>query len=140
MTNLLESMYCNYQFKQTIETSTCVTDKTSTLIDHFATNRPSRIVKIGIVITGFSDHHMVFGMRKISGNRNKARKIIRSCNLKDYGKEAFRKDLANSDWESIMECSDIIIMCMNGRSYSHIFLTSTCLFGNVKSETNTLST
>ena len=70
MTNLLESMYCNYQFKQTIETSTCVTDKTSTLIDHFATNRPSRIVKIGIVITGFSDQHMVFGMRKISGNRN----------------------------------------------------------------------
>ena len=90
--------------------STGVTNKTSTLIDHFATNRPSQIVKSGILITGFSDHDMVFGMRKISGNRNKAPKIIRSRNLKHYNKEAFRKDLANADWESIMEVSDVNIM------------------------------
>ena len=48
-------------------------------------------------------------MRKISGNRNKAPKIIRSRNLK-HNKEAFRKDLANADWESIMEVSDVNIM------------------------------
>ena len=90
--------------------STCVTNKTSTLIDHFATNRPSRIVKSGILITGFSDHDMVFGMRKISGNRNKAPKIIRSRNLKYYNKEAFRKDLANADWESIIKVPDVNIM------------------------------
>ena len=87
MTKLLESIYCNYQFKQTIETSTRVTNKTltqrtSTLIDHFATNRPSRIVKSVFTYTGFSDHNMVFGMRKVSSNRNKAPKIIRSRNLR----------------------------------------------------------
>ena len=49
-------------------------------------------------------------MRKISGNRNKAPKIIKSCNLKHYNKEAFRKDLANANWESIMEVSDVNIM------------------------------
>ena len=54
---------------------------------------------------------MVFGMRKISGNRNKAPKIIRSRNLKHCSNEAFRKDVANSYWESIMEFSDINIMC-----------------------------
>ena len=81
ITKLLESIYCNYQFKQTIKMSTRVTNKTSILMDHFATNRPSRIVKSGILITCFSDHNMVFGMRKISGNRNKAPKIIRSRNL-----------------------------------------------------------
>ena len=81
-------MYCNYQFKRTIETSTSVTNKTSTLLDHFATNRRSRIVKSRTVITGFSDHDMVFGMRKISGNRNKALKIIRSRNLKHCGKRS----------------------------------------------------
>ena len=90
--------------------SALVTNKTSTLIDHFVTNRPSRIVKSGIFITGFSDHDMVFGMRKISGNRNKAPKIIRSGNLKHYNEEGFRKDLANADWESIMEVSDVNIM------------------------------
>ena len=110
ITKLLESIYCNYQFKQTIKMSTRVTNKTSTLIDHSAANRPSRIVKSDILITGFSDHDMVFGMRKISGNRNKAPKIIRSRNLKHYNKEAFRKDLANADWESIMEVSDVNIM------------------------------
>ena len=89
---------------------THVTNKTSTLIDHFATNSLSRIVKSGILIIGFSDHDMVFGMRKISGNRNKVPKIIRSRNLKHYDKEAFRKDLANADWESIMEVSDVNIM------------------------------
>ena len=42
--------------------------------------------------------------------RNKAPKIIRSRNLKHNNKEAFRKDLANADWESIMEVSDVNIM------------------------------
>ena len=53
---------------------------------------------------------MVFGMSKISGNRIKEPKIIRSRNLKHYNKEAFRKDLANADWASIMEVSDVNIM------------------------------
>ena len=103
ITKLLESIYCNYQFKQTIKMSTSVTNKMSTLTDHFATNRPSQIVKSGILITGFSDHDMVFGMCKISGNKNKVPKIIRSRNLKHYNKEAFGKDPAkptgNQSWK-----------------------------------------
>ena len=91
ITKLLESLYCNYQFKQTIKMSTRVTNKTSTLIHHFATNRPSQIAKSGIIITGFSDHDMVFGMRKISGNRNKAPKVIRSRNLNTIIKKRSEK-------------------------------------------------
>ena len=60
-------------------------------------------------------------MRNISGNRSKAPKIIRRRNLKHYSKEAFRKDTANSEWESIMELSDLNIMCAEWEKlFTHI--------------------
>ena len=107
MTKSLKNIYTNCQFKQKIRTSTRVTDKTSTLIDHLATNRPSHIIKSGIVITGISDHDMVYGMRKISCKTNNAPKIIKSRQLKNYNKDLFKKDLANAYWESIMEIKNI---------------------------------
>ena len=107
MTKSLKNFYTSYQFKQKIRTSTRVTDKTSTLIDHLATNRPSHIIKSGIVIKGISDHDMVYGMRKISCKTNNAPKIIKSRQLKNNNKDLFKKDLANADWESIMEIKNI---------------------------------
>ena len=47
ITKLLESIYCNYQFKQTIKMSTHVTNKTSTFIDHFA-KRNNCVLKVKI--------------------------------------------------------------------------------------------
>ena len=40
MCRLLKTLYKEYQFKQIIKNSTRVTNRSSTLIDHFATNRP----------------------------------------------------------------------------------------------------
>ena len=50
---------------------------------------------------------MVYGMRKISCKTNNAPKIIKSRQLKNYNKDLFKKDLANADWESIMEIKNI---------------------------------
>ena len=54
-------------------------------------------------MVGFSDHDMVFGMRKISGNLKKEPNTIRSRQLKHYKPESFREDLATADWESLMD-------------------------------------
>ena len=46
-------------------------------------------------------------MRKISCKTNNAPKIINSRQLKNYNNNLFKKDLANADWESIMEIKNI---------------------------------
>ena len=63
-------------------------------------------------MVGFSDHDIVFGMRKISGNLKKEPKIIRSRQLKHYKPESFREDLATADWESLTEIEDIGLMSL----------------------------
>ena len=68
MCRLLKTLYKEYQFKRIIKNSTRVTNRSSSFIDHFGTNRPERITNSGSLVVGFGDHDMVFGMRKISGN------------------------------------------------------------------------
>ena len=46
---------------------TRVTLSTSTLIDHIATNNNSNISRSGVLKTTFSDHYMVFCVRKFRG-------------------------------------------------------------------------
>ena len=43
-------------------------NQSSTLIDHFETNMPERITNCAFLLVGFSDHDMVLGLCKISGN------------------------------------------------------------------------
>ena len=112
MCRLLKTLYKEYQFKQIIKNSTRVTNQSSTLIDHFATNRPARITDCGSLVVDFSDHDMVFSMRKISGNLKKEPKIIRSRQLKHYKPESFREDLATADWKSLMEIEDVGLMSL----------------------------
>ena len=61
---------------------------------------------------GFSDHDVVFGMCKISGNVKKEPKIIRSRQLKHYKAESFREDFAIADWESLMDIEDVDLMSL----------------------------
>ena len=51
-----------YQVRQLINHRTRITDKSSTLIDHFATNKPNFITLSGSKSMGFSDHDLVFGI------------------------------------------------------------------------------
>ena len=70
-------------------------------------------------MVGFSDHDMVFSMRKISGNLKKEPKIFRSRQLKPYKPESFREDLATADWESLMEIEDVDLMALE---WERVFL------------------
>ena len=62
----LRNFYREFHMKQLIKKPTRTTNISSTIIDHFATNRPKSIGESGVKTIGFSDHDLIFGMRKIS--------------------------------------------------------------------------
>ena len=74
--------YKQYQSRQLIKHPTRTTDKSSTLLDHFATNKPNFIILSGSKSIGFSDHNLIFGICKISGSMRKEPKIVNCRNNK----------------------------------------------------------
>jgi hypothetical protein len=50
--------------------------KTTSLIDHVATNTPEKISDSGVIHTGTSDHSLVFNIRKMSVIGIKNKKIL----------------------------------------------------------------
>ena len=68
----LRGIYKQYQFRQLIKHPSGTTDKSSTLLYHFATNKSSFITLFGSKSIGFSDHDLVFAIRKISGSMRKS--------------------------------------------------------------------
>ena len=72
----LRAFYKQYQFKQLIRKAAGTTNRSSTLLDHLATNKPNNIASSGSRTIGFSGHDLIFGMRKISGSMHKEPKII----------------------------------------------------------------
>ena len=78
----LRSFYKIYQIKQLITGIIRKTKNTQSIIDHFATNRPDVITKTGTAEIGFSDHDIIYGMRKISGSKQKTTYIVITRDLK----------------------------------------------------------
>ena len=106
----LRAFYNQYQFKQLIRKATRTTNRSSTLLDHFATNRPTNIASSGSRTIGFSDHDLIFGMRKISGSMRKEPKIINCRNTKHYTPELSREALTKAFWDHILNEDDPSIM------------------------------
>ena len=99
----LWAFYKQYQFKQLIRKATRTTDRSSTVLGHFATNKPNNIASLGSRTIGFSDHDLIFGMRKES-------KIINHRNTKYYTPELFKKALNKAFWVHILNEDDPNIM------------------------------
>ena len=110
----LRAFYKQYQFKQLIRKATRTTNRSSTLLNHFATNKPNNIASSGSRTIGFSDHDLIFGMRKISGSMHKEPKIINCRNTKHYTPELFRKALTEDFWDHILNEDDTSIMSERG--------------------------
>ena len=108
----LRSVYRQFQMKQLIKFPTRSTLTSQTLIDHFASNKPSYIIDSGVFTTGFSDHDLIYGVRKVSSRINREPKIIKSRQLKNYDPTKFRKELQQVDWESIIELNDVNAMSL----------------------------
>ena len=112
MIRKLRDLYRVYQMKQLIKEPTKSTLTTATIIDQFATNKPNLIISYGVFATGFSDHDMIFGIRKVSFRLKREQKIIKTRQLKHYDAQTFRGDLRKVDWESIFEHKDVNIMSL----------------------------
>ena len=50
--------------KQIITSSTCITENTSTLIDHILTNSVDKVSQFGVLEIALSDHHAILCTRK----------------------------------------------------------------------------
>ena len=101
------NMYHTYQLKQLIKFPTRSTLSLQTLIDHFATNKSKFITESGVFATGFSDHDLVFGIRKISTRINREPKVVKTRQLKNYNPEKFRQNLEQVNWKNILKLSDV---------------------------------
>ena len=113
MIRKLQDLYRVYQMKQLIKEPTRSTRTTATVIDHFSTNKPNLIISSGVLATGFNDHEMIFGIRKVSSRFRREQKIIKIRQLKHYNAEKYREDLRKVDWESIFEHEDVNIMSLD---------------------------
>ena len=102
----LRGFYKQYQFRQLIKHPTRTTDKSSTLLDHSATNKPNFIILSGSKSIGFSDQDFVFGIHKISGRIREEPKIVNCRNTKHYTPKIFRKALSEASWEHILTAMD----------------------------------
>ena len=65
----LKSLFRTLSVTQLIDSPTRITKDTSTLLDLIATNCPQNISKSGVISSGFSDHEMIFFIRKINWKR-----------------------------------------------------------------------
>ena len=104
----LRAFYHEFQMKQLIRNSTRVTNRSNTLLDHFATNTPKFIAISGVKTISFSDHDLIYGMCKISSKVKKEPKRIRYRSLKHYDPICFREELNMSiKWDKIINLDDL---------------------------------
>ena len=76
-TKKLREMLETYQLSQLITEPTRVTANSCTLIDHYITSTPEKIVRSGVIHTGISDHNIIYGVRQVNpvlNTRKKAKK------------------------------------------------------------------
>ena len=76
--------------------------KTTSLIDHVATNTPEKISNSGVIHTGISDHSLVFAISKMSViGIKKQENIVETRNMKNFDEEKFIAELLKQHWEYV---------------------------------------
>ena len=73
---------------------------TTSLIDHIVTNTPEKISHSGVIHTRYSDHILVFAIRKIS-IIYKQENTLEIRNMKNFDKEKFTKELLKQHQEYV---------------------------------------
>ena len=86
---------------------------TTTLIDHIATTNKSNIVSSGIHKSCFSDHYLVFSVRKFRGACKKQHKNISTRQMKNFDQIEFVNDLLGVDWRGIVRNTEDINVVVN---------------------------
>ena len=101
---------------QLIQSLTCITCNTSTLIDHILTKAPSRVSQKGAINVGVSHHQLIFCTRKISKIKTGgAHKYLNFCSLKNYTADYYKDALQQVDFPNYRNFGDV------NEAYSNFF-------------------
>ena len=96
-----------FGLSQIITVPTRITSTSSTLIDHFYTTKPDNICEICVPPIAISDHYPVCSTRKASYMQRKGKHIeIQFRDFKKFNENDFLKDLANSNFNTLLQLDD----------------------------------
>ena len=97
----------NACLKQLIKSPTCVTCRTSTLIDHILGSFPSRVSQKGVIDIGLSDQ-FIFCTRKISGlETGGIQKYLNFPSFKNYNVDSYKEVLKQLDFPNYETFDDV---------------------------------
>ena len=97
-----------HDLKQLIQSPTCVTCSTSTLIDHISTSAPSRVSQKGVMNVSVSDHQLTFCTRKISRIKTgRAHKYLNFHSLKNYTADYYKEALQQIGFPNYESFGDV---------------------------------
>ena len=112
-TKQMTGLYELFSSKQLIEEPTRVTLTTSSIIDRVATTCARKIVETGVHKVSFSDHYMVYCIRKFNGAVEKGHKMIKTGKEKNFEKQVFMADVSGMCWEQMFSETDDINALIN---------------------------
>ena len=108
-TKKLQSLLEIYQLSQLIDTATRITMNSSTLIDHFITNEPDKMVVLFyfcVIHAEISDHSLIYGIRKTNINHKNNGNIITIRSMRKFDEGKFLYDLGMQSWEYVYFFAD----------------------------------
>ena len=106
-TKQLKAQFEMYQLSQLINEPTRITATSSTLIDHFITNKPEQICRSGVIHTGITDHSLIYAIRKINSTQHKnTGNTAEIRNMKHFNEQKFLNDLSQQSWEYVYFFAD----------------------------------
>ena len=100
--------FCSlHGIEQFLTLPTCITNNSSSLLDHILTNSADRISQFGIVNIGLSDHQLIYCTRKITRTRLNTHKYVKMRSLKYYSEDLYVKKLKEIDFPDYSNFKDI---------------------------------
>ena len=114
-----------HELKELIQSPTCVTCSTSTLIDHILTSVPSGVSQEGVISVGVSDQ-LIFCTRKVS--RIKTGGVHRYLNfrsLKNYSADHYKEALKQVQFPNYKNFDDV------NEAYSNLFQKLTAVIDKI---------
>ena len=92
----------HYQLSQLIDKPTRITKYSSTLLDVCIVSSPEKIIHSGIIPVGFSDHSLIYSVRKINMlPKTKGIREIEIRNFKNFDSKNFLEDLDRQHWVQV---------------------------------------
>ena len=101
----LRSIMCTHQLSQIINSPTRVTQFSESCIDHVWTSRPEMYVHNGVITFPFSDHSLVYAVRKSQRLVKGPSRNIKARSYCTFDANSFINDLRQVPWNTI-EVSD----------------------------------